>query len=157
MRTGGSLTGDVWTPLTDAIMPNDGRTQLNSANLGNWLWRQGTGNTAGVTPTPASWWINFGTYVKSDSGANIELEDRAQINLLPRLVGFTGVGTLGGGNLTLDLGSDAGMLVRRGDPGAVRAPRSEGLVLAVGSTGRVVDGNCCSPVAVIWMCAWAVI
>ncbi|NVZ54951.1 filamentous hemagglutinin family protein [Pseudomonas edaphica] len=141
LRTGGSLTGDVWTPLTDAIMPNDGRTQLNSANLGNWLWRQGTGNTAGVTPTPASWWINFGTYVKSDSGANIELEDRAQINLLPRLVGFTGVGTLGGGNLTLDLGSDAGMLVRRGDPGAVRAPRSEGLVLAVGSTGRVVDGQ----------------
>ncbi len=141
LRTGGSLTGDVWTPHTDWAMPNDGRSQLNSANLGNWLWRQGTGNTPGVAPIPTSWWINFGTYVKGVTGANNQFEDQAQIDLLPRLVGFTGIGTLGGGNLTLDLGSDGGMLARRGSLDAVRAPRSEGLVLAVGSTGRVVDGQ----------------
>jgi filamentous hemagglutinin family protein len=139
LRTGASLTGNAWTPNQGVSMPNDGRTQLSSANLGNWLWRQGTGDTTGVSPVPTSWWINFGTYVQGISGAKSELEDSAQINLLPRLVGFTGVGTLGGGNMTLDLGSDAGMLVRRGD--ALRAPRSEGLVLAVGSTGRVVNGQ----------------
>lgn len=122
-------------------MPNDGRTQLNSANLGNWLWRQGTGNTAGVSPIPTSWWVNFGTYVQGESGANQYFEDVAQINLLPRLVGFTGVGTLGGGNLTLDLGSDSGMLARRGSADGRRAPRSQALVLAVGSTGRMVDGQ----------------
>jgi filamentous hemagglutinin family protein len=141
LRTGGSLTGDVWTPNAEAIMPNDGRTQINSANLGNWLWRQGTGDTAGVTPVPTSWWINFGTYVKGTGGGNSQFEDSQQIDLLPRLVGFTGVGTLGGGNLTLDLGGDGGMQVRRGHPDGLRAPRSEGLVLAVGSTGRVVDGR----------------
>lgn len=141
LRTGGSLTGNVWTPHTDWAMPNDGRSQLNSANLGNWLWRQGTGNTPGVAPIPTSWWINFGTYVKGVIGANTLFEDRAQIDLLPRLVGFTGIGTLGGGNLTLDLGSDGGMLARRGSLDADRAPRSQGLVLAVGSTGRVVDGQ----------------
>lgn len=141
LRTGGSLTGDVWTPLTNNAMPNDGRTQLNSANLGNWLWRQGTGNTAGVSPIPTSWWVNFGTYVQGESGANQYFEDVAQINLLPRLVGFTGVGTLGGGNLTLDLGSDSGMLARRGSADGRRAPRSQALVLAVGSTGRMVDGQ----------------
>ncbi|TFF02633.1 filamentous hemagglutinin N-terminal domain-containing protein [Pseudomonas sp. BCA14] len=141
LRTGGSLTGDVWTPNTDVAAPNDGRIQLNSTNLGNWLWRQGTGNTAGVSPIPTSWWVNFGTYVKSEAGANMYFEDAAQINQLPRLVGFTGVGTLGGGNLTLDLGSDGGMQTRRGALGGRTAPRSEGLVLAVGSTGRVVDGQ----------------
>ncbi|MBJ2248146.1 filamentous haemagglutinin family protein [Pseudomonas haemolytica] len=141
LRTGGSLTADVWTPNQGVAMPNDGRTQLNSGNLGNWLWRQGTGNTPGVTPTPTSWWINFGTYVKGAGNANIQFEDAKQIDLLPRLVGFTGVGTLGGGNLTLDLGSDAGMQTRRGSLDGGRAPRSEGLVLAVGSTGRLVDGQ----------------
>ncbi|MGJ7546629.1 filamentous haemagglutinin family protein [Variovorax sp. LT1R16] len=141
LRTGGSLTGDLWTPRTDAATANDGRSQLNSANLGNWLWRQGTGDTAGVTPTPTSWWINFGTYVQGTYGAHSLFEDAAQIDLLPRLVGFTGVGALGGGNLTLDLGGDGGMQTRRGSRGGVNAPRSEGLVLAVGSTGRVVDGQ----------------
>jgi len=69
LRTGGSLTGAVWTPMQDRPMDNDGRSQLNSANLGNWLWRQGTGSTAGVTPIPTSWWINFGTYIKGKSGS----------------------------------------------------------------------------------------
>ncbi|MCT9826746.1 filamentous haemagglutinin family protein [Pseudomonas veronii] len=142
LRTGGSLTGAVWTSMQDRPMDNDGRSQLNSANLGNWLWRQGTGSTAGVTPIPTSWWINFGTYIKGKSGtANRYFDDAAQIDQLPRLVGFTGVGTLGGGNLTLDLGSDGGMQTRRGSVDGLRAPRSEGLVLAVGSTGRVVDGQ----------------
>ncbi|MDN2674794.1 filamentous hemagglutinin family protein [Janthinobacterium sp. SUN026] len=139
LRTGTSLTGNVWAPRTGQAMVNDGRAQLASDRLGNWLWRQGTGNTAGVAPIPTSWWINFGTYVKGSTGGNLLFEDRAQIELLPRLVGFTGIGTLGGGNLTLDLGSDGGMLARRG--ALARAPRSEGLVLAVGSTGRVVDGQ----------------
>ena len=144
LRAGGSLSGDILSPNT-GVVPyiGDGRTQLDSANLGNWLWRQGSGHTQGVDETPTSWWINFGTYIKGSGGGNTAypLLERSEIEAMPRLVGFTGVGTLGGGNLTLDLGSDAGMLARRGDSRGLKAPRSAGLALAVGSTGRVTPGG----------------
>ncbi|MEW7859080.1 filamentous hemagglutinin family protein [Pseudomonas chlororaphis] len=136
LRSGGSLTGDVFSSYTLPRNEN-ARTQLASSNLGNWLWRQGTGDTAGVTPIPASWWINFGTYVSGRGGENTGNPDSSLIAQLPMLVGFTGIGTLGGGNLTLDVGGDAGLLSRRGAPDAVSSPRSQGLVLAVGSSGRV--------------------
>ncbi|WP_028682247.1 filamentous haemagglutinin family protein [Pseudomonas chlororaphis] len=136
LRSGGSLTGDVFSNYTEPRKEN-ARAQLASSNLGNWLWRQGTGDTAGVTPIPASWWINFGTYVSGRGVVNTGNPDSSMIAQLPILVGFTGIGTLGGGNLTLDVGRDAGLLSRRGAPDAVSSPRSQGLVLAVGSSGRV--------------------
>ncbi|KAG0740466.1 hypothetical protein G6F24_017008 [Rhizopus arrhizus] len=103
---------------------------------GTWLWRQGSIGTPGVAEIAPSWWINFFTYaVEGAIGGN---------NPEPRLVGFTGFGTLGGGNLSIAAGRDAGIRDARGD--AARyvngvEPRSQGLTAAVGSTGRVVDGN----------------
>ncbi len=140
VRAGGSLTGDI---VSQFSLPRteDARAQSVAGNLGNWLWRQGTGDTAGVDPIAASWWINFGTYVKEAGGANTGHPDRDIINTLPMLVGFTGVGTLGGGNLTVDVGGNAGMLDRRGSSDGVSSPRSEGLVLAVASTGRAAPGG----------------
>ncbi|WP_312341238.1 filamentous hemagglutinin family protein [Stutzerimonas nitrititolerans] len=145
LRAGGDLTGDMLADhnpydTNQQLLVRHLRGQSSSANLGNWLWRQGTGDTAGVEPIPTSWWINFGSYVPGASKTNT-LSPAAGVQSVPELVGFTGFGTLGGGNLTVDVAGDAGMLALRGD-GADQAPRSQGLALAVGSTGRVTaDGE----------------
>ena len=109
------------------------RPQQDTSDIGTWLWRQGSGSTGGGVPT--AWWINFGTYVPGTEGADL-------YSGMPFLSGFTGIGTLGGGNLLLQAGGDAGMLASRADPGGEFAPRSQGLNVAVGSTGRVTpDGK----------------
>ncbi|MEG2830916.1 MAG: hypothetical protein RR903_15780, partial [Edwardsiella sp. (in: enterobacteria)] len=41
--------------------------------------------TAGVDPIPASWWINFGTYIKEAGGASVLQPDQAIIDKLPML------------------------------------------------------------------------
>ncbi|ALS66641.1 MULTISPECIES: filamentous haemagglutinin family protein [Pandoraea] len=91
---------------------------VDSDSTANWLWRQGGG---GVTPDPTAWWINFGSIAKTSSWTNDS-----------SLVGFQGIGTLGGGNLTLIAGRNAG----------VANASSTALDLAVASTGRVAaDGT----------------
>ncbi|WP_157128687.1 filamentous haemagglutinin family protein [Cupriavidus sp. USMAA2-4] len=118
----GDLAGQVLGSASTALSGQTSR-QGPSASVGNWLWRQGGGDI------PAAWWINFGTYAKvpqSPAGSNAYV------------VGFTGFGALGGGNVALTSGGDAGM-IGRPPGGAVRetAPFSSALVAAVGSTGRV--------------------
>ncbi|WP_369632899.1 hypothetical protein, partial [Variovorax sp. V512] len=59
-------------------------------------------------------------------------------------LGFTGFGTLGGGDLRVDVGGNAGLQGRRGAKidSYSDSRRSQGLVLAVGGTGRVLaDGS----------------
>ena len=56
---------------------------VTSSDVGQWLWRQGG---AGIDQ-PGAWWINFGTV--------------SLINNTPLLTGFSGLGTLGGGNATI--------------------------------------------------------
>ncbi len=126
LRAGGDLTGDLWQAIGYSEEVRDG--QKPNADPANWLWRQGhaPGSDAG-----AAWWINFGTYVTSNNYPNFEY-DR-----LPFLVGFTGYGTLGGGDLRVEVGGNAGAIDRMGGPDNLRPSRSQGLVLAVGSTGRV--------------------
>lgn len=142
LRSGGNLTGDMIASYGPAWDGQELRPQRTSVDQGNWLWRQGSGDTAGVEPVDTSWWINFGTYVPGSTvsnktyGLDGSSEDAAAA--IPELVGFTGIGTLGGGNLTLDVAGDAGMLARRGVSHNNR-PRSEGLALAIGSTGRVTE------------------
>ncbi|WP_390343082.1 filamentous hemagglutinin family protein [Variovorax boronicumulans] len=109
------------------------RKQMPSAMLGNWLWRQGTGSVVpGAEGVPTAWWINFGSYVAGHEGTTYDLG-----GLWPYLVGFTGIGTLGGGNLVFETGGNAGMMEQMGDHSATYVARSQGLHLAVGSTGRV--------------------
>ncbi len=115
LRAGGDLTGDLMSLPSGSRPPN--------ADSGNWLWRQGhaPGSDAG-----AAWWINFGTYVANDDYPYFEY------SRIPYLVGFTGYGTLGGGDLRVEVGGDAGVVDR-----IAAVSRSQGLVLAVASTGRV--------------------
>ncbi|MGF6347152.1 filamentous haemagglutinin family protein [Variovorax sp. W2I14] len=118
IAAGGNLVGDITGAPTTSVVP------------GNWLWRQGSGTAAVDTPIPTSWWINFGTYARSTTAT-------------PDLVGFTGIGTLGGGNVSIRVGGEAGTIDLRGEQVARQSVdhRSQGLVVAVGSTGRVgADG-----------------
>ncbi|WP_332763281.1 filamentous hemagglutinin family protein [Pseudomonas koreensis] len=128
INAGGSVSGD--SVGTKATSLNGGfREQMASAAVGNWLWRQGTGDA----DMPTAWWINFGSY-------GSQLISTGSNNTEPYLVGFTGFGTLGGGNISLRAGADVGMLKPLGD--AVNYPRGQGVILAVGSTGRVgSDGS----------------
>ncbi|MFC7286815.1 filamentous hemagglutinin family protein [Herminiimonas glaciei] len=130
ISVGRNITGDVWGTFAWPERPN-----IPSAGVGNWLWRQGTGSTSAAVPT--AWWINFGAYaVPMGTVWQNEYQE-------PYLVGFTGLGTLGGGNLNIEAGGDAGVTARRGTANAMQNyPRSQALVAAVGSTGRVdADGK----------------
>ncbi|MNX23867.1 Heme/hemopexin-binding protein precursor [compost metagenome] len=122
--------------------------RVGSGRIGNWLWRQGGYGVSesGVSvalgqDVPTAWWINFGGYVPNNSGA---LNDFVGFNG-PLLEGFMGIGALGGGNLTVRAGGDAGVTQDwgRGLDGASDTSRvrisSSGLHFAVGGTGRVTS------------------
>src|SRR5262249_35013039 len=118
---GGDLLISVQGDLTGQIDPS-ANPNINNALVGNWLGRQGGAGQA------TAWWINFGSYAPNNavggSGAV--------------LTGFTGFGTLGSGNATILVGGNAGILTA---PSPGNSPTT-GLVVAVGSTGRVLsDGT----------------
>ncbi|SEK14760.1 MULTISPECIES: filamentous haemagglutinin family protein [unclassified Variovorax] len=131
LRAGGDVMGDQ-VGSAAALLRTDPLgvrgPMTSTSSVGQWLWRQGGGAVAQDVPT--AWWINFGTYV---AGAG---KDSA-----PYLMGFTGFGTLGGGNLVFEAGRDAGMLNLVSDWNAAFVSRSQGLSLAVGSTGRVTSAG----------------
>jgi len=137
LKVGGDLTGDMTLEIDGSGYgrPNPNDKGTNSGEIGNWLWRQGTGATFGGGQDQASaWWINFGSYV-APAGS---------FTASDTLVGFTGYGTLGGGDLRVDVGGNAGVQAKRGEflRSMYSNPRSQGLVLAVGGTGRVLaDGS----------------
>lgn len=138
------VNGDPATSLYQAWYPERGGNVVLSAqgaitghtlgvgptfsnNPGDWLWRQG-GSGSGL---PTAWWVNFGTYVSSATGSNTVTS--------PRLVGFTGIGALGGGNVQVTAGGDVGV---QSNPGTRSQPTSEALNIAVASTGRIgLDGK----------------
>jgi filamentous hemagglutinin family protein len=131
VEAGRDIIGDTWSFRAESGTSQRDQARHSSAAVGNWLWRQGSGTTGGVVQSSTSWWINFGTY--STVGA--------ERDATPRLVGFTGFGTLGGGNLSLDAGRHMGMLDSMGNAlGYEISPHSSALSAAVGSTGRVVGG-----------------
>ena len=133
IKVDGDLTGEILTPSVYANQrPDPLDSGYDSAAAGNWLWRQGTGGALGGGDDQATaWWINFGSYVSRGDGISAD-----------QLVGFTGLGTLGGGDLNVEVGGDAGILSTPTVAEQLNNQRTQGLVLAVGSTGRVgADGS----------------
>ena len=128
LSAGGSLTGDLFGGYTNSSNP-----LLPSDAVGNWLWRQG-GTQLGQS---TAWWINFGTFVLPFTGQDTSLAD---IRVFPQLVGFQGIGALGGGNVSVSAALDAGEITDRYADNS-HVLRGEGLIVAVGSTGRVVSTN----------------
>ena len=128
IAAGGNLMGDIYGQ-SNHLTPS-------TVVAGNWLWRQGTGTTAVDEAIPTAWWINFGAYVPNQASSNPTGP--------ADLVGFTGIGALGGGNVAIRVGGEAGAITLRGGQGETDTgiQRSQGLVVAVGSTGRVgADGS----------------
>lgn len=135
LKVGGDMTGNAMDVSSSSYgRPNSFDTGYDTVNVGNWLWRLGNGSVAtGAGAQPSAWWINFGSYTAAQDPSMADL-----------MVGFTGFGTLGGGDLNVQVAGDAGILDRL--TGSLLEPRSnsrsQGLVLAVGSTGRVgADGR----------------
>ena len=131
VKAGGNISGNEMAVAASGYKrPNTKDGGYNSASAGNWLWRQGSGSTLGAGKDQlTAWWINFGSYVPVNAD---------------QMVGFTGLGTLGGGNLRLEAGGNAGTLNRSVEFNKLQNLnwRSQSLVLAVGSTGRVAaDGS----------------
>jgi hypothetical protein len=110
----GDLTGTFKGPISAS----------NDDQIGRWLWRQGGPGM------PTAWWINFGALALPLSPGGLPLIAGTTPSS-PQLMGFTGIGTLGGGNVAVDVGGDSSLtVVSPGHPGG-------GLVIAVGGSGRV--------------------
>jgi filamentous hemagglutinin family protein len=131
----GSVTGDVYggnTSGNNFLLPSDA--------IGNWLWRQGSTQIGQLT----AWWINFGTLAVAYTPGDTALTPNS-VGIgysLPQLVGFQGIGTLGGGNVIVSAGTNAGQLTDRSGVNNNNELRGEGLVIAVASTGReLTDGS----------------
>jgi filamentous hemagglutinin family protein len=107
----GALDGFIST----IFAPNNdfGIVLTDTDAIGSWLWRQGAAGQAGA------WWVEFGALEIPPAQLGPFGSPGTQMD------GFQGIGTLGGGNLTVDAGGGAA-----------------GLNLAVASTGRVLaDGT----------------
>lgn len=136
LNVGGNLTGNIVSPSTSFLGRPDTQDVGNpSAAVGNWLWRQGSADVVtGEQAQPTAWWVNFGSFTTV----------KTALTTSDQLVGFTGFGTLGGGDLDVTVRGNAGALNSLADSAnnAALNVRTEGLVLAVGSTGRVAsDGS----------------
>ncbi|WP_447725922.1 filamentous haemagglutinin family protein [Sphingomonas koreensis] len=120
-----------------------------SGSIANWLWRQGgygvsEGGASGLgQDIPTAWWIHFGGYIPNNASS---YNDSLISHNAPLLVGFMGIGTLGGGNLTVSAGGDAGTISNFGQATgdssseSMRARMSStGLDFAVAGTGRVTE------------------
>lgn len=102
-----------------------------TSDIGNWLWRQGNVERGEA----GAWGVNFGQYWLNP---NYNFGGRAV-----QLTGFGGIGTLGGGNLTVIAGGDAGSTTNYSlRVSGANVPADNGLHLAVASTGYVAqDGQ----------------
>ena len=147
---GGDLTLSVQDQLTGYQTARDlSYLRPGSGSINGWLWRQGGYGASENAPSqpgqdvPTAWWIHFGGYVPNNPQNSNDLNVNHNA---PLLVGFTGIGTLGGGNLTVSAGGDAGTLASfegvNGDS-AIDSNRasiaSTALNFTVASTGRVTD------------------
>ena len=117
---GGDLLLSAQGDVRGFAMGDSGNLKWTN-DIGRWLWRQGGSELGQRT----AWGINFGQYVLSPLTGAIEL------------AGFSGVGTLGGGHLTVRAGGDAGSTSHLG-PNDFAATTSA-LDLFVASSGRVGD------------------
>ncbi|WP_198135169.1 filamentous haemagglutinin family protein [Rhodopseudomonas palustris] len=102
----------------------------SSGEIGNWLWLQGNASR-GET---AAWGINFGQY-RFDGALNYGSGGVT-------MSGFAGIGTLGGGNVRVTAGGDAGSTTNFNLLADPALTSNQSFSVVVGSSGYVTaDGN----------------
>ena len=107
----GNLNGFISTAFNPNFFFNY-VTITDTDAVGEWLWNQGGSGL------PGAWWTEYGSLNLTGS------QDEPDQPYVAQYTGFQGIGTLGGGNLTVNVGGNAG-----------------GLDLVVASNGRVkADG-----------------
>ncbi len=89
----------------------EGSPTSDATQIGGWLWREGGGGLN----QPTAWGINFGSFT-AQPGNNLALST------------FSGIGTLGGGNVTIAAGGNIGDVL-------------QGIVAAVGGSGQFINGS----------------
>jgi hypothetical protein len=110
----GNLNGFISTAFSP-VNTEFATTSITDTNaVGAWLWRQG-----GVGQ-PGAWWIEYGAL----SAGGTAFDSQFNSDVIVQYTGFQGIGTLGGGNLTVNAGGNA-----------------SGLNLVVASNGRVKEGG----------------
>jgi hypothetical protein len=122
ISAGGNIAGYLASPSSGTgVQPMD--------EVGNWLWRQGGGGAS------TAWWINFGTLAlplgqsgSPPAGSSVPV---------PTLTGFTGIGTLGGGNVTILAGGNVG--TTNGTSTSTPAVTAA-IDVAIASTGQLAQG-----------------
>lgn len=124
---GGHVTVDVGRDMFGHMSGQQiGTWNRSNHAVGDWLWHQGAPELGQQT----AWWINFGTYAR-------QMDDRAGRPGARYLPTFDGIGTLGGGNLTVSAGRDFGAYEY-----VTNTAYRGALALAVGSSGWVdADGT----------------
>ncbi|RQO63792.1 filamentous hemagglutinin [Variovorax sp. KBW07] len=116
-----SAQGDV-----RGFMTADSNMARTGNDVGRWLWLQGG---AGLGQS-AAWGINFGQYRLDGLVGAVEM------------VGFSGIGTLGGGHLTVRAGGDAGSDRKVTMDDMLSPLTTPALDLVVAGTGRMTaDGR----------------
>ncbi len=89
----------------------EGSPTSDATQIGGWLWREGGGGLN----QPTAWGTNFGSFT-AQPGNNLALST------------FSGIGTLGGGNVTIAAGGNIGDVL-------------QGIVAAVGGSGQFINGS----------------
>ncbi len=93
---------------------------LSTNLIGNWMGRQG----GDIAQQSAAWWINFGSFADFTDGFGAPTRT---------VIGFTGLGTLGGGNVTVLGGGDIST------PSQNPSNPNQALDVAVAGSGRVTS------------------
>jgi filamentous hemagglutinin family protein len=116
-----NIVGDTYQPAVGFFSPAAAGTvniSLESDATSQWLWWQGS------TGIPSAWWINYGTFIASPTLSN-------GTPGVVYMTGFTGFGTLGGGNVTLAAGGTIGTTTT-----SILTSTTTAVSATVASTGR---------------------
>jgi len=127
---GGDLTVRAQGNITGAAFLHFSTSSIMPGAIANWLLLTGVQGVSGVVGQPAAWAVNFGTYMDIEPN---------YFGATPSLVGFSGIGTLGGGNLSVVAGASAGDVPGTGYVPGLISNGLNPIVLAVGGTGRVTS------------------
>ncbi|MCU5781108.1 hypothetical protein MA04_00408 [Alcanivorax balearicus MACL04] len=109
-QSGGFYASGGGNVLVSAGRDMRGNTYSRKGQISDWLWTWSDPESGAL-----AWWLNTGSYGAADE-----------------LIAFDGIGTLGGGNLSVSVGGDFGVYSYGPSDGSARPG---GLSLAVGSTG----------------------